>query len=159
MTSTPETDLTISRLIQAPRTFVWAAWADPGLLQEWWCPRPWVTEVQGFDLRAGGTFDTLMHGPNGEESPNQGVFLEVVPFERIVFSSILTTDWRPVASPFIPMTAIITLVDAKSGTDYTARVLHPDAATCEQHREMGFHEGWGICIAQLEEVAQRLARQ
>jgi hypothetical protein len=83
-------DLVISRLVRAPRRAVWRAWSDPVLLKEWWCPRPWMTEVRAFELRAGGAFHTFMHGPDGGRSDNPGCFLEVVPFERIVFTSMLT---------------------------------------------------------------------
>lgn len=157
MTSNPDTDLFISRLVQAPREYVWAAWADPAVLQQWWCPTPWQVEFQRFEMHAGGAFDTVMHGPAGEQIPEQGAFLEVVPFERIVFTSMLTAGWRPTAQHFLPMTAIITLADVGDETRYTAQVLHPDAATCKRHSEMGFHEGWDVCIAQLEQVARHLA--
>ena len=59
-------DLVISRLIRAPRALVWKAWADPQLLKEWWCPKPWTTEVRAFDMRPGGAFHTFMRGPDGE---------------------------------------------------------------------------------------------
>ena len=53
--------LVISRLIRAPRALVWKAWADPQFLKEWWCPKPWTTEVRSFDMRPGGAF----HGVAG----------------------------------------------------------------------------------------------
>ena len=51
-----ETDLVISRVLRAPRAKLWRAWTDPALLQEWWCPKPWTTEVREFDMRPGGNF-------------------------------------------------------------------------------------------------------
>ena len=54
------------------------------------------------------------------------------------------------------MTAVIFFEDADAGkTKYTARVFHPTVADREQHEKMGFHEGWGICADQLEEVAKK----
>jgi uncharacterized protein YndB with AHSA1/START domain len=156
MTTKNELDLVISRLINAPRAAVWYAWAEPKNLAQWWCPKPWSTEVKGFDLRAGGVFDVVMHGPNGEVSPNPGIFLEVTPKKRIVFTSTLTEDWRPASSSFLPMTAIITMADEGEDTRYTATVLHQNVADCQRHLEMGFYEGWGICIDQLEAVAKQL---
>ena len=56
-----------------------------------------------------------------------------------------------------PMTAIMSLEDAGGGkTSYRAVALHKDAADRETHEKMGFHEGWGTCAAQLEQVAQEL---
>jgi uncharacterized protein YndB with AHSA1/START domain len=82
-------DLEIARLVAAPREKVWRAWSDPGILKQWWCPKPWVTEARAFDFRNGGAFHTFMSGPEGGESDNPGLFLEVVPMERIVWTSML----------------------------------------------------------------------
>lgn len=152
-----DTALTITRTIRAPRALVWKAWTNPDHLKEWWCPKPWTTEVRAFDLRAGGAFYTFMRGPDGGTSDNPGSFLEIVDGARIVFTSALVGDWRPADAPWMPFTAYITLEDAPGGgTIYTARVLHPNAAVSKQHAEMGFFEGWGTCITQLEEYAAGL---
>lgn len=150
-----QTDLQIERVLRATPAQVWRAWSDPMELAQWWCPRPWTTEVRAFDLRAGGAFHTFMSGPDGSTSDNPGLFLEVLPATRIVFTSVLGPGWRPHAS-WLPMTAIITLQAQDAGCRYTATVLHPDAATRDRHAAMGFEEGWGICIQQLEAHATRL---
>lgn len=148
----PDHDLVISRLLKAPRAALWRAWTEPERLKAWWCPRPWVTEVRAFDLRPGGAFHTFMSGPDGGTSDNPGCFLEIVPGERIVFTTLLLADWRP-ATPWLPMTAAIAFADEAGGTRYTATVMHPDAATRDRHAQMGFHEGWNLCIDQLEAFA------
>lgn len=148
-------DLVISRLLRAPRAALWQAWADPQLLKQWWCPRPWTTEVLAFDLRAGGAFHTFMSGPDGASSDNAGSFVEVLAQERIVFTSLLTAGWRP-ATPWLPFTAVITMADEGNGTRYTATVMHPDQASSDRHEKMGFHEGWNICIDQLDAFALAL---
>ena len=150
-------DLVITRLLKAPRALVWQAWTNPDHLKEWWCPKPWTTEVRAFDLRPGGAFYTFMRGPDGGESDNPGSFLEVVPQARITFTSALIGDWRPAPAPWMPFTAIITFADEAGGTRYTATVMHKDEAGRDQHEKMGFHEGWGTCIAQLDAYAQGLA--
>ncbi|MCW5773017.1 MAG: SRPBCC family protein [Rhodospirillaceae bacterium] len=153
--SDPRFDLEISRFVAAPPHRVWQVWADPKLLAQWWCPRPWTTEVRAFDFRPGGAFHTFMRGPDGGESDNPGCFLDLVPEERIVFTSMLTGGWRP-ATPWMAFTAVFTLAGEKGGTRYTARVMHKDEAERRRHLDLGFHEGWGTCMAQLEEVAKSL---
>ena len=98
-------DLEIVRLVAAPREKVWRAWSDPDILKQWWCPKPWVTDVRAFDFRSGGAFHTFMSGPDGGESDNPGLFLDVVPMERIVWTSMLVAGWRP-ATPWLGMTGI-----------------------------------------------------
>ena len=148
-------DLVISRLVRAPRAKLWKAWTDPNLLKEWWCPKPWTTEVRAFGLRPGGAFHTFMQGPDGGTSDNPGCFLEIVLQERIVWTTMLVEDWRP-ATPWLGMTAVITMADEAEGTRYIATVMHPDKASRDRHEEMGFFEGWNTCIDQLDAFAQAL---
>lgn len=155
---TPQTDgrnphdLVISRLLRAPRAALWKAWTDPDRLAQWWCPKPWTTEVRAFDLRPGGAFHTFMQGPDGGTSDNPGCFVEIVPQCRIVFTSMLLADWRP-ATPWIALTAAFDMADEAGGIRYIATAMHPDAATSKRHADMGFFEGWNICIDQLEAFA------
>ena len=158
MTVSSDYDLEISRILRVPRALVWKAWSDPAHLKEWWCPKPWTTEVLAFDLRPGGAFHTFMRGPDGGTSDNPGAFLEVVPQSRLVWTSALLEHWRPAADPWMPMTAYINLSDEGEHTRYVATVLHKDKATRDQHEAMGFFDGWGTCITQLEQFAASLRR-
>ena len=151
-----ELDLIISRLLRAPRSRVWQAWADPEHLKQWWCPKPWTTEVRAFDLKAGGAFHTTMRGPDGGVSDTPGSFLHILPMERVVFTSLMTGGWRP-ATPWMPFTAIIAMEDEGEGTRYTAHVMHKDKAGRDSHEEMGFFDGWNSCITQLDDYALSLA--
>lgn len=153
-----EYDLEISRVLRVPRELVWQAWSDPAHLKEWWCPKPWTTEVRAFDLTPGGAFHTFMRGPDGGTSDNPGAFLEVVPQSRLVWTSALLEHWRPAADPWMPMTAYINMSDEGEHTRYVATVLHKDKATRDQHEAMGFFDGWGTCITQLEQFAASLRR-
>ena len=148
-------DLVITRTLRAPRQALWRAWSEPELLKQWWCPRPWTTEVRAFDLRAGGAFHTFMQGPDGGTSDNPGSFLEVVPQSRLVFTSMLTAGWRP-HKPWMGFTAIITMEDEGADSRYTAHVMHPDAETSKEHEKLGFFDGWGTVITQLDEFAATL---
>ncbi|MEY4090064.1 MAG: hypothetical protein RJB55_2335 [Verrucomicrobiota bacterium] len=153
--SQDNTRLEISRYLAVPRTRIWQAWANPGHLAQWWCPKPWTTEVRAFDFRPGGDFHTYMRGPDGGTSDNPGCFLEIVQFERIVWTSTLAGGWRP-TTPWLPLTAVLSLADEGNGTRYTAACLHKDPDDCRKHEAMGFLEGWGTCITQLEAFAQKL---
>ena len=150
-------DLEIIRILEAPRRLLWRAWSDPKLLAEWWCPKPWKTEVKAFEFRPGGAFHTYMTGPDGGESDNPGCFLEIVPEQRIVATSMLTGNWRP-TSPWIGITFTFTMEDVEGGTRYTARCMHRTVDESRKHEEMGFYDGWGIMISQLDEFALGLTR-
>jgi uncharacterized protein YndB with AHSA1/START domain len=140
-------ELTLTRIIPAPPEKVFRAWTDPKLLKQWFCPLPWTVSVAEIDPRPGGAMNVTMRSPEGVDNPMQGVYLEIVPNEKIVFTDAYTKAWEPSEKPF--MTAIITLEKVPEGTRYTARALHWTAADREAHEKMGFHDGWGKCTDQL----------
>lgn len=153
-TMDPELDLTISRLIRAPRADVWRAWTDPASLEQWWVPAPAKCRVAELDLRPGGAFVTTISENGGAFAPHvRGCILAVDPRERLVFTDALVGGWRPAEHPF--MTAIITLKDHPEGTDYSALVKHRSAADRNMHEEMGFHDGWGTVVEQLARLVER----
>jgi uncharacterized protein YndB with AHSA1/START domain len=140
-------ELILTRLIDAPREKVFRAWTDPNLLKQWFAPLPWTTPLAELDVRPGGARLVVMRDPEGHEFPNRGVYLEVVPNERLVFTDAYTEAWEPSEKPF--MTVIATFEDQGGKTRYTARVRHWTVADREAHEKMGFHEGWGRCTDQL----------
>ncbi len=147
-------ELTITRLIDAPRATLYRCWTEPELLKQWFCPRPWTTPVVELDVRPGGSNYILMRGPNGEESPNRGVYLEVVPNSKLVVTDAFTKAWQPSAKPFL--TIVVTFADEAGKTRYTARALHWSEEDRRTHEQMGFHAGWGKATDQLEALARTL---
>ena len=147
------TDLTVSRIIRASPSAIWAAWKDPELRTAWWGPAPVVTIVKKYEFCPGGAFDTVMRLEDGTEFGGQGCFLEVVENRRIVFTDALRGGWRPNGESFF--TAIMTLEEHPEGTKYTAVARHKNAEDREKHADMGFVEGWGKCIEQLAILAEQ----
>ncbi len=78
--------MVISRLYDAPREMVWDAWTDPKQIVKWWGPNGFTTTIEVMDVRPGGEWRSVMHGPDGTDYPNFATFQEVVRPERIVFS-------------------------------------------------------------------------
>lgn len=149
-------DLTISRVIKAPRAAVWKAWSDPASFEQWWIPAPAKCKVVDMEMRPGGAFLTQISEDGGDFGPHlSGCFLDIVEGERIVFTNALVGGWRPSEQPF--MTAIITLRDHPQGTDYVAHVMHKNNADRNKHEELGFHDGWGTVAEQLATLVERRA--
>ncbi|PQM27816.1 polyketide cyclase [Sphingopyxis lindanitolerans] len=152
---TTDTELTISRLIAAPPSAVWEAWSIPANLEKWWIPAPIACRVDTLDLRPGGGFVTRMREGDGDWQPHiDGCFLEAVPEQRLVFTTVLTEGWQP-ADPWLAVTAILTFEARDGGTLYSARVLHKNPEDSAKHDEMGFQEGWGTAIGQLAALIER----
>ncbi len=147
-------ELVLCRLLNAPREKVYQAWTTPELMKQWFAPKPWTTSRVEVDLRPGGSTLVVMKSPEGQEFPNPGIYLEVIPGKKLVFTDAYTKAWEPSAKPF--MTATLTFEDEGGKTKYTARVLHWNEADRETHEKMGFHQGWGQCADQLEALAAKL---
>ena len=147
--------LTLVRTLDAPRETIFRCWTEGPLLLRWFTPAPWKTIEADVDVRPGGSCRIVMQSPEGETYPNLGIYLEVVPNERLVFTDAFTSAWEPSAKPF--MTGDIRLEDAGDGrTKYTAIIRHWSAEDRDKHDKMGFHDGWNKAADQLEALAKTL---
>lgn len=147
-------DLVLDRTVSVTPERVWAAWTEPALLLQWFTPAPWKTVACDLDLRPGGRCITTMESPEGEQYPNAGCYLEVIPGKLLVFTSVLGEDFRPTVAMNgagdLPFTARIELSPAEGGgTNYRAVAMHADRAGRDHHEHMGFHDGWGAALDQL----------
>ncbi|GHD98637.1 activator of HSP90 ATPase [Defluviimonas sp. 20V17] len=152
----PKTDLKLERSIHAPRALIWECWTRPEHIPQFFVPRPHRVTACEIDLRVGDRFNTTFE-VDGKQIHNPGVYLEIIPGKKLVFTDGYSKDWRPSETPF--MTAIVLLEDASPGvTSYTAIVRLPTPETRETHEDMGFFEGWGTMVTQLEDYAAGLGR-
>src|SRR3954465_12449728 len=124
-------ELVLTRLINAPREKVYRAWTEPELLKQWFAPKPYTTPIVEMDARPGGSAYFVMRGPDGKDLPNRGVYLEVVPNQKLVSTDAYVKAWEPSEKPF--MTLILTFEDEGGKTRYTARVRHWTVADRETH--------------------------
>jgi uncharacterized protein YndB with AHSA1/START domain len=147
----PQFELVLERTFDAPPEKVFKAWTTPELLKQWFVPRPWTIAAVEQDLRPGGLSRIVMRNPEGQDFDNPGVFLEIVPNRKLVFTDAFAPGWIPTGQPF--MVAHVTFEPLDGGrTKYVARAMHWTAEAKAQHEAMGFHTGWGACADQLAEV-------
>jgi uncharacterized protein YndB with AHSA1/START domain len=148
-------DLVLERIIDATPDKLFRAWTEADLMKQWFAPLPYTTPKAETDVRPGGASLVVMQSPEGEEIPCPGVYLEVVPNRRLVFTDAFTQAWEPSAKPF--MTVILSFDPVEGGkTRYKALVRHWTVADREAHEQMGFHKGWGQCADQLAALVKTL---
>ncbi len=148
----PNLDLIIDRVVPVSPEKVFRAWTTPKHLEQWFCPKPWFVSDVEIDLRPGGAFRSVMHGPDGERFENTGCYLEIVPNQRLVWTDALLPGFRPADKPFF--SAILILEPHPEGTRYIAIARHGNPDTRAQHEQMGFQVGWNIVIDQMVAAIQ-----
>lgn len=160
----PKLDLVLERYIDVPPELVWSAWTEPEHLKQWFTPAPWKTVDCTIDLRPGGKFHTTMQSPEGQNFPNAGCYLDVVPNQKLVFTNALEPGYRP-AGPTsadakecaeILFTAVVTITVKGKGSQYKVIAMHGDEDNRKRHEEMGFHHGWGAALDQMVALMQKL---
>lgn len=155
----PKLDFAIDRFIDAPVHLVWEALTKPEHLKEWYMPKAWgrVSRAE-MDVRPGGIISIDIATASGQDSPNLGCILEVIPMERLVWTSMLFPGYRPAVFDDIPITAIMTMQAEGAGTRYVFTALHRNEADLETNKASGFYEGTGIAVDQFAEHVLAMKR-
>ena len=138
-------EIVITRMLDAPRELVWKALTDPEHLIRWWGPRGFTSTFHEIDVRPGGVWRFIMHGPDGVDYGNHIVFEEVVAPERLAYQH--GTDEEPGQ-----FQGTITLADRDGRTELTLRTLFASSEDREfAVREIGAIEGGNSTLDRLEE--------
>ena len=124
-------DLIITRVFDAPRALVWKAWTDPEHMKRWWGPEGFTSPSCTMDVRVGGRFLWCMRSDKGKEYWNTGVYQEIVPLERIVYTDSFADPQGNVvpASHYgmpedIPTENVVTVTFAEYGGKTTMTLRH-----------------------------------
>lgn len=146
--------LSITRTITAPPERVWDMLVNR--MEDWWCPKPWRAEIVAQERRPGGRADVVMHGPNGETMPNEGMYLAWDEGRRFVVTDAVKVD--PDTGAFLPsgpfMIGTWEVSAEGAGTRYTASASHWTEEAMNRHRDMGFEAGWNAAADQLQALCE-----
>jgi uncharacterized protein YndB with AHSA1/START domain len=140
-------ELRVTRIFDASRKIVFAAWTDAKQMAQWWGPTGFTNPVCELDVRPGGAIRIDMRAPDGVVYPMGGSFVEVVPPERIVFTSVaLDMDGRPMFENLNTVT--FAEQDGKTVMTLHARVAKSTAAAVQYLAGMDL--GWKLTLDRLE---------
>jgi uncharacterized protein YndB with AHSA1/START domain len=128
LVDTSDREIILSRVFDAPRELVWDAWTDPKKIVRWWGPNGFTTTIEVMDVRPGGEWRHVMHGPDGTDYPNELVFLEVVKPDRIVYSN----HWSKKGDPGAQFEVTWTFEAQGNKTKLTLHMVFPTAEVRKQ---------------------------
>lgn len=126
--TTADREIVITRVVDAPRELVWEAWTNPKHVVQWWGPRGFTTTIQKMEVRPGGVWQHIMHGPDGTDYPNKSVFVEVVKPARIVYAH----GGGKKGGPGAQFRATWTFEAQGDKTNVTIRMVFPSAEERDQ---------------------------
>ncbi len=117
-------ELKLQRIYDAPVKLVWEAWTDPKQAAKWWGPRGFTITTHSKDLRPGGTWNYIMHGPDGTDYPNIATYYEVEKYSKLVYDHG-ATETTP---PLFRVTVTFKEVNGKTKMDMTMTLKSVEAA-------------------------------
>jgi len=142
-----ERTVVITRLFDAPRELVFKAWTDPVMVAKWWGPKGFTNPVCEVDARPGRALRIVMRGPGGTDFPMRGIFREVVPPERLVFTNIAVDEND---NPILEGLTTVTFTERDGKTELT---IHTTAVAQIEEASVklaGMDAGWNQSIDKLE---------
>jgi uncharacterized protein YndB with AHSA1/START domain len=144
---TADNELFITRTLNAPIDLVWEVWTDPKHIAQWWGPIGFTTSIQHMEVKEGGEWDLVMHGPDGVDYKNKNVFSKVIKPELIVF--------KHVTPPIF--TATITFKKQGDKTELTMQMVFESSADYSLAvNKHGAKEGQKQTIARLSDYIENL---
>jgi uncharacterized protein YndB with AHSA1/START domain len=146
-----ERELVLTRVFDAPRELVFRAWTDPKHMARWWGPKHFTNRVEQMDVRPGGAWRIIMCAPDGTEHPSQGVYREIVPPERLVFTNTaVDKDGNVIIDGF----TTVTFADQDGKTKLTLETRGVAMVAYAAEYLKGMEMGW---TQSLERLAESLA--
>jgi uncharacterized protein YndB with AHSA1/START domain len=141
-----ELEFVISRLVDAPRELVFDAWTDPEHIAEWWGSRGFTNTIRSMDVRPGGEWRFIMHGPDGTDFENRIVYIELVKPTRLIY-------FHGEGEVGDPGRFHVTVALAEQGgrTKITMRSIFESVAECERVKGLGAINGGQQHLQRLEE--------
>lgn len=150
--NTADREVVLSRLFDAPRELVWKVWTEPDHVGAWWGPNGFRTTTKAMDLRPGGRWRFVMHGPDGTDYQNLVVYREVVPPSRLVY------EHTGEEGEEVSFHVVVTFEAEGSGTRLTMRMVFSTAAELVRVNEKyGAIEGAHQHVGRLEAYLKTLA--
>jgi uncharacterized protein YndB with AHSA1/START domain len=137
----------IRREFAAPRALVWRAWTDPSVIARWWGPDGFTTPAVDLDLRPGGRFRIVLRSPGGRDHPMAGIFREIVPPVRLVYTEVANPAEHGTQEALVTVTLM-----EKAGRTHVMVVTECAGPSERDFLGMGANSGWSQAFERLDRL-------
>jgi uncharacterized protein YndB with AHSA1/START domain len=140
-------EIVLTRVFDAPRALVFQMMTDPALIPHWWGPSDFTTIVEKMEVKPGGLWRYIQRGPDGYESAFRGVYREVTPPERLVY----TFEWEGMPGHVLVETVVFEEVGDKTRVTDTSlfHTTEERDGMLQSGMETGARETWDRLAALL----------
>lgn len=151
-----EQEFVVERLFNAPRTLMFQVFTRPEHLKRWWAPRPYTISVCTIDLRPGGIWHYNMRSPEGQEHWARSVYREIVPPEKLVYTSTFADEHANPIEGVPEHLATVSFIEEDGKTRVSAQFQFASAAALKGAIDMGMVQGMNMTLDYLVEYVQEL---
>jgi uncharacterized protein YndB with AHSA1/START domain len=144
--------ITVKREFAAERALVWKAYTQADILDQWWAPKPWKARTKSMDFREGGSWVYAMVGPNGEEHWALANYISIQPEKKFTGLDAFADANGNVNKDMPQSKWEVTFTDKGQNTQVELLISYGDLAQLEATLQMGFKEGLGMAMENLDEL-------
>jgi uncharacterized protein YndB with AHSA1/START domain len=148
-------EVTLTRVYDAPRDMVWAAWTEPRHMAQWWGPHHFTNPVCEMDVRPGGKILIHMKAPDGTVHPMTGTFREVVKPERLVFLAVAEDQ---AGKALLESLTVVTFEAPGSKTSLTVQARAKGFVPIAEQMLAGMDAGWSQSLERLGALVGAMAK-
>lgn len=155
-------ELTITRVFDAPREFVWKAWTEPERVKRWWGPKGFTSPVIKIDLRVGGEYLSCMRSPEGQDFWSKGIFREIVAPERLVITnSFADKEGNTVPASYYgmsgdwPLEMLVTVMFEEQEGKTKLTLKHSGIEGISDTDRDNMEQGWSQSFDKLAEYVEK----
>ncbi|HEY7414139.1 MAG TPA: SRPBCC domain-containing protein [Ktedonobacteraceae bacterium] len=151
-----EQEFVIERQFSASRTLMFQVFTQPEHLKRWWAPQPYTLPVCTIDLRPGGIWHYCMRSPEGQEHWARSVYREIVPPEKLVYTSTFSDEHAHPIDGVPEHLTTVTFIEEAGKTQVSARIQFASAEALKIAVDMGMLQGMNMTWDYLIEYVQEL---
>ena len=141
----------VKREFTATLELVWEAWTNPEILDQWWAPKPWMSKTKFMNFQVGGRRFYAMVSPEGQEHWSLQKFTSISPTTNFKFISSFTDKEENINKEFPNSEWDLNFSEQNGTTIVSITIKHETLAAIEKHIQMGFKEGFAMCLENLDQ--------